>query len=61
MQSTPFFRVAGLPVTTQPLYRAFVLASDDEDVPLGCECAHPQLQIERWGESEEGQSPGSRY
>lgn len=20
----------------------------DEEVPLGCECAHPALQIERW-------------
>lgn len=24
--------------------------SIDEDIPLGCECANPALQIERWGQ-----------
>ncbi|HSI53469.1 MAG: hypothetical protein ACAH21_12635 [Ramlibacter sp.] len=28
---------------------AFWLASDD-DLALGCECAYPSLQIERWGQ-----------
>lgn len=22
----------------------------DDDIPLGCECADPALQIERWGQ-----------
>lgn len=26
-----------------------VAAPDDEDVPLGWECANPALQIESWG------------
>jgi hypothetical protein len=24
----------------------------DDDIPLGCECANPALQIERWGQDE---------
>jgi hypothetical protein len=24
--------------------------SEDEDLALGCECADPALQIERWGQ-----------
>ena len=24
----------------------------DDDLALGCECANPSLQIERWGEDE---------
>lgn len=24
--------------------------SIEDDVPLGCECANPALQIERWGQ-----------
>lgn len=24
--------------------------SEDHDLALGCECANPALQIERWGE-----------
>ena len=27
----------------------------DDDIPLGCECANPALQIERWGQ----ESPAS--
>jgi hypothetical protein len=25
---------------------------DDDDVMLGCECANPALQIERWGQED---------
>jgi hypothetical protein len=31
--------------------------SDDSDYALGCECAYPTLQIERWG-LEAGSAPG---
>jgi hypothetical protein len=31
-------------------------AADDDDYALGCECADPALQIERWGLDEDGQS-----
>lgn len=27
---------------------------DDGDLMLGCECANPALQIERWGQDEAG-------
>lgn len=27
---------------------------DDDDVVLGCECANPALQIERWGQDDAG-------
>ncbi|WP_298924070.1 hypothetical protein [uncultured Ramlibacter sp.] len=30
------------------------LDQDNDEAMLGCECAHPALQIERWGQ--EGQS-----
>ncbi|HSH90173.1 MAG TPA: hypothetical protein VK996_09300 [Ramlibacter sp.] len=26
--------------------------NDDDDLALGCECANPALQIERWGQEE---------
>ena len=29
---------------------AYWLSLDDDDVALGCECADPALQIERWGQ-----------
>ena len=29
---------------------------DENEIPLGCECANPALQIERWGQ-EEPQGP----
>ena len=32
----------------------------DEDVALGCECADPALQIERWGQ-EAAQLPAPQY
>ena len=31
----------------------------DEDVALGCECADPALQIERWGQEVATLEPGS--
>lgn len=27
---------------------------DDDDIVLGCECANPALQIERWGQEDAG-------
>jgi hypothetical protein len=30
--------------------------SDDSDYALGCECAYPTLQIERWGLEASGSS-----
>lgn len=30
--------------------------SDDADYALGCECAYPTLQIERWGMEPSGAS-----
>ena len=32
----------------------------DDDVALGCECADPALQIERWGQ-EAAQLPAPQY
>ncbi len=26
----------------------------DDDIALGCECANPALQIERWGDESQG-------
>ena len=26
--------------------------TDDDDLALGCECANPALQIERWGQED---------
>ena len=38
----------------------FVQWQIDDDVALGCECADPALQIERWGQ-EAAQLPPSQY
>lgn len=40
--STP--TAAAMPVDAAPAF-------DDADYALGCECADPSLQIERWGEA----------
>ena len=32
-------------------------AFDDADYALGCECADPSLQIERWGQEAAGSDP----
>lgn len=32
-------------------------AFDDADYALGCECADPSLQIERWGEAPGASEP----
>ena len=34
---------------------AYVESRIDDDVPLGCECANPALQIERWGQEAQAQ------
>jgi hypothetical protein len=34
---------------------AIIEARVDDDVPLGCECANPALQIERWGQEAQAQ------
>lgn len=31
---------------------AFLRITDEEDIPLGWECANPALQIESWGADE---------
>lgn len=33
---------------------AFLRLAEDEDIPLGWECANPALQIEAWGTDEAG-------
>lgn len=35
---------AAMPVVLDPVHPAF----DDTDFAIGCECADPSLQIERW-------------
>ena len=32
---------------------------DENEIPLGCECANPALQIERWGQEAPPASPQS--
>ena len=32
-------------------------AAEDYDFALGCECADPALQIERWGQESSGAEP----
>ncbi|MDB5753056.1 MAG: hypothetical protein JWP65_3477 [Ramlibacter sp.] len=44
---------AGMPPTLEVVAR---WATDDADYALGCECADPALQIERWGLDDDGQS-----
>lgn len=38
---------------------SFGNAPDEDEVPLGWECAAPALQIERWGVDEEGSLSGN--
>lgn len=45
------------PVSSQAAMPAVLVAPsfEDYDIALGCECAYPSLQIERWGqEAREG-------
>ena len=37
-----------------PVSMAALPAFDDLDYALGCECADPSLQIERWGQEASG-------
>jgi len=36
------------PATTVPMAVDAATSADDFDFALGCECAYPSLQIERW-------------
>ncbi len=36
---------------------AFMGRAEDDEVPLGWECANPALQIECWGTDEAGGAP----
>ena len=47
---------AGVPPAT--LEAASRWASEDYDFALGCECADPALQIERWGTDDSESSAG---
>jgi hypothetical protein len=38
---------------------SFVAAADEDEVPLGWECAAPALQIERWGMDDEASLSGN--
>lgn len=41
---------------------AFASATQDDDMAIGFECAHPMLQIERWGmPDEEAQASHAGY
>jgi hypothetical protein len=42
------------PASAQPA-PMMAMAPMDDDYALGCECADPSLQIERWGEDEPNQ------
>jgi hypothetical protein len=43
-------------VAAMPLgFEAVPAAFDDSDYALGCECADPALQIERWKQEASGQ------
>lgn len=54
----PSFSITPTASTRMPAGAALEAASrwvdDDEDLMLGCECANPALQIERWGQDEAG-------
>ena len=50
MQSTP-------PATPVPMALDAASPADDFDYALGCECADPSLQIERWQEMRGGAEP----
>lgn len=39
-----------MPNATNPMVLDASLSSEDFDYALGCECADPALQIERWGQ-----------
>lgn len=43
----------------QPDAVALSFALDEEEVPLGWECAAPALQIERWGIEEDASHSGN--
>jgi hypothetical protein len=47
MQSSTSPAAAGMPVVIETLLRP-----EDCDFALGCECAYPALQIERWSQEE---------
>jgi len=40
----------------RPVAAALATAGEDEDIPLGWECANPALQIDCWAD-EEGAAP----
>lgn len=48
MDTTPAFSPPAASATV------FVAGVDDDEVPLGWECANPALQIECWGTDEPG-------
>lgn len=51
-----------IPVPPTPPVAAalsFAAAIDEDEVPLGWECANPALQIERWGVDEGGSLSGN--
>lgn len=52
LTSTSFSSSA--PATGVVLEAASRWVEDDEDIMLGCECANPALQIERWGQDDAG-------
>ena len=39
-----------------PMALDSIASSEDFDYALGCECANPALQIERWGQEASGGS-----
>ncbi len=43
------------PAAFLPVGNATAKGSIEDDVPLGCECANPALQIERWGHEQAAQ------
>jgi hypothetical protein len=45
------------PMSPEMLDGAARAPVEDPDVPLGCECADPTLQIERWRQEAPGAEP----
>lgn len=44
-----------MPAAAMPVVIDAAPALDDADYALGCECADPSLQIERWGQELPGE------
>lgn len=55
----PDMQPAAAPAATLPVLLETLPGSDDMDYALGCECADPSLQIERWRQEAGGAADAS--